>query len=260
MLDPLTMGRLDLRHSEYLGSGNHSQVTLAPLTLPSSVAAPSVRGAVAVKIATPRPEEHEMLRYEAKIYEAFPRELQEGTSDQPPVVPKFYGYYKPSREGFDSQSYDDKFTKEDRKAVWEEIKGITRLLLLEACGRSIQAKNVSCTDRKTILELLGRLHAANFVQGSLYERNILVQPGPLSVPCPERSYQKPSYRIVDFGRAECPSVSGLKISTLKWIAICERAHARRRIPCCECWSLHGGGEIMDGFISGMPPLEWHDYA
>jgi len=234
MLDSSTTGRLDLRHNEYLDSGNHSQVVLASLTLPSNVAAPSRRGAVAVKLATPNPEAHEMLLNEAKIYNTFPRELQEGTSDQPPVVPKFYGYYVPSREGFDSQSYDDKFTEEDRKAVWEAIKGVTPLLLLEACGKPIRATGLSCTERAKVFGFLDRLHAANFVQGSFYERNVLVQPGPLNVPCSERSIQKPSYRIIDFGRGEYPSVSSLDIKILASDAEYERERARLRIQCFEC--------------------------
>jgi hypothetical protein len=145
--DHSTTARLDLRRNKYLGSGNHSQVTLAPLTLPACAAAPSVRGAVAVKLAKPSPEEREMLLHEAKIYNAFPRELQEGTTDQPPVVPKFYGYYVPSREAFDSQSYDDKFTEEDRKAVWETIERVTPLLLLEPCGTPIEAVRLVCYTR-----------------------------------------------------------------------------------------------------------------
>jgi hypothetical protein len=34
----------------------------------------------------------------------------------------------------------------------------------------------------------------------MYERNVLVQPGPLTVPRPNRSLDEPSYRIIDFGR------------------------------------------------------------
>jgi hypothetical protein len=48
-----------------------------------------------------------------------------------------------------------------------------------------------------------RLHNANFVQGSAYERNVLVQPGPLTQPRAERSFDNPSYRLIDFGRGEC---------------------------------------------------------
>lgn len=47
---------------------------------------------------------------------------------------------------------------------------------------------------------MNRLHKANFIQGSFFERNILVQPGPLTLPRAERSINKPSYRIIDFGR------------------------------------------------------------
>ena len=48
--------------------------------------------------------------------------------------------------------------------------------------------------------LLRRLHKAGFTQGSVYERNVLVQPGPLSAPPEERSDGAPSFRIIDFGR------------------------------------------------------------
>jgi hypothetical protein len=47
------------------------------------------------------------------------------------------------------------------------------------------------------------LHEAGFLQGSVYPRNILVQPGPLTLRPSERSLESPSFRIIDFGRAEC---------------------------------------------------------
>jgi len=46
-----------------------------------------------------------------------------------------------------------------------------------------------------------RLHDARFVQNSVYSRNILVQPGPLIHPREERSLDNPSFRLIDFGRA-----------------------------------------------------------
>ena len=46
------------------------------------------------------------------------------------------------------------------------------------------------------------LHEAGFLQGSVHPRNILVQPGPLTLPPSERSRESPSFRIIDFGRAE----------------------------------------------------------
>ena len=46
------------------------------------------------------------------------------------------------------------------------------------------------------------LHHAGFLQGSVFSRNILIQPGPLTVPPSERSLASPSFRIIDFGRGK----------------------------------------------------------
>jgi len=46
------------------------------------------------------------------------------------------------------------------------------------------------------------LQNAGFLQGSIYPRNMLIQPGPLTLPPSERSLASPSFRIIDFGRAE----------------------------------------------------------
>jgi hypothetical protein len=53
---------------------------------------------------------------------------------------------------------------------------------------------------------MNRLHEANFIQGSFFERNILVQPGPLTLPRSDRSLDNPSYRIIDFGRGQIPGI------------------------------------------------------
>jgi hypothetical protein len=45
-----------------------------------------------------------------------------------------------------------------------------------------------------------RLHLSGFVQKSAFKANILVQPGPLTVPPEARSLRSPSFRIIDFGR------------------------------------------------------------
>lgn len=45
-----------------------------------------------------------------------------------------------------------------------------------------------------------RLHNAGFTQESVYPRNFLVQPGPLRVNPDLRTMDKPSFRIIDFGR------------------------------------------------------------
>lgn len=61
-------------------------------------------------------------------------------------------------------------------------------------------------NRDTIVGLYDRLHKASFTQCSVYPRNVLVQPGPLTHPPAERSFDTPSYRIIDFGRGECDGV------------------------------------------------------
>lgn len=47
---------------------------------------------------------------------------------------------------------------------------------------------------------MARLHDAGYVHYSAYQRNLLVQPGPLSDPSEKRSLSTPSFRVVDFGR------------------------------------------------------------
>jgi hypothetical protein len=63
-------------------------VLLAPLTIPST---PPVNHDIAVKFGLLY--EPEMLLNEMTIYNAFPRNLQDGDA---PVVPKFYGHCVPS--------------------------------------------------------------------------------------------------------------------------------------------------------------------
>ena len=56
--------------------------------------------------------------------------------------------------------------------------------------------------REECFSLIKRLHKAGFTNGSMYMRNMVVQPGPLNVPRPERTMKQPSFRIIDFGRVE----------------------------------------------------------
>ena len=61
------------------------------------------------------------------------------------------------------------------------------------------------------------LHHAGFLQGSIYPRNMLIQPGPLTLPPSERSLASPSFRIIDFGRAEYkPDFLGNAIGVAAW--------------------------------------------
>lgn len=204
-LDRRTTGKLDLRRPRRLGSSNHSSVFLAPFT--PSCAAPSLCVKVAVKLAKTRSEDHEMLRNEAYIYDEFPCELQEITPSLPPIVPKFFGYYYPSCETVGSYEGDDG-DEEGALTVQRDVNRLIHLdiispiLLLEPCGEPIKASSLSESSRETIVGVFERLHNARFVQKSVYERNILVQPGPLTCPVAERSFNNPSYRLIDFGRGK----------------------------------------------------------
>lgn len=80
-----------------------------------------------------------MLLNEAKIYNAFPRNLQDGDA---PIVPKFYGYYVPSTEASDLDDSNhgdaDGLDKEKWKAVRKALLGSnTSILLVEACGKPV---------------------------------------------------------------------------------------------------------------------------
>ena len=80
--------------------------------------------------------------------------------------------------------------------------------------------------------LLNRLHKANFTQGSMYERNVLVQPGPLNQPPANRSFIEPSYRIIDFGRGLGVGVNRTSHEDMKREMEIEQRYARdgRLIP------------------------------
>jgi hypothetical protein len=76
--------------------------------------------------------------------------------------------------------------------------------------------------------LLNCIHKANFVQGSSYERNVLVQPGPLNQPPANRSLNEPSYRIIDFGRGVGLGVNRESHEYIKRAAELELDHAREK--------------------------------
>lgn len=45
-----------------------------------------------------------------------------------------------------------------------------------------------------------RLHFAHYIHNAFHERNIVIQPGPLTKSPLHRSLATPSFRVVDFGR------------------------------------------------------------
>ncbi|KAF7289869.1 hypothetical protein MIND_01361300 [Mycena indigotica] len=99
------------------------------------------------------------------------------------VVPQFYGYYIP--------------TDRSRSTA-------RPLILLEDCGQQIDTSphHMTKDQQMTCHTLIHRLWGQGVAQGSIYARNMLIQPGPLTQPPWLRSFQNPSFRIIDFGRGE----------------------------------------------------------
>lgn len=56
--------------------------------------------------------------------------------------------------------------------------------------------------RRECWSLLERLHLGGFVHNSAYERNILMQKGPVHWSPFKRSDLHPRFRLIDFGRCE----------------------------------------------------------
>jgi hypothetical protein len=145
-LNKLSTGQLDLRCSQSLGVGHHSEIFLAPLTFPSTTPGSTVHVAVAVKLSKPWAEAREMLLNEAKIYNAFPRHLHRRDI---PVVPKFYGYYVPHTEIFDRLDNDNGSGDSDKEKCkrGKLPKYIAPILLLEACGRAVRRSTLLNSER-----------------------------------------------------------------------------------------------------------------
>ncbi|KAK0203894.1 hypothetical protein DFS33DRAFT_841738 [Desarmillaria ectypa] len=209
---------LDLSSAKDLGAGagSHSKVLLGKLHLPEPLVARSstAQFEVAVKLARSDHESHKMLRTEAKLYDsAIPRYLTgdwsgfhfledavydgDGIVPVAAVVPKFYGFYIP---------------------VHRDYTGLlSPILLMEECGTPIDVKRLTPKDRELIYSFAIRIHRCGVSQGSFFDRNVLVQPGPLSVPPSMRSLSTPSFRVIDFGRGERRE----DLTKREWKAICE---------------------------------------
>ncbi|KAH9834784.1 uncharacterized protein C8Q71DRAFT_849124 [Rhodofomes roseus] len=209
--EPERLGTLYLNGPK-LGEGHHSYVRRAPLKLPPPLSAYGKHRmvTVAAKTSFVHVSARKFLRHEAEIFSLFPRHLQEEycgynlvTPIKHPVpvgaiVPKFYGYYVPVES--DGSAPDRKY--EDHKDDdTSQGKGTSPILLMEECGEPVVPQKFSIDDRSECYSLMARLQLAEFLQGSMYVRNILWQPGPLWKPPQERSRETPSFRIIDFGRA-----------------------------------------------------------
>ncbi|KAH9933090.1 hypothetical protein B0H21DRAFT_711749 [Amylocystis lapponica] len=210
---PQRIAELYLSDDNRLGTGNHSVVRRAALTLPAPLSARSrtKQVTVAAKSAFAIVSARKFLRHEASKYAMFPKHLQEefcGYNIVPPmqhpvpagaVVPKFYGYYVPVDD--DGKPEDEAYANREEEDE-SKVDGLSPVLLMEECGEPIKPAKFTLDARSECYSLILRLHYAGFTQGSLYVRNVVVQPGPLTIPPEERSMVCPSYRIIDFGRAE----------------------------------------------------------
>ncbi|KAI0329800.1 hypothetical protein GY45DRAFT_1435189 [Cubamyces sp. BRFM 1775] len=211
------VAHLHLRQKSRLGMGNHSFVYHAPLTLPPPLSAYSPTGqvTVAAKLAFPHCSAHALLHNEARAYSAFTEDAQHeycGYNIIPPcyypvpvvpIVPKFYGFYLPVG---DDGKFMDEFAlheKEHRNCSGGSCKvpWISPILLMEECGQPVKPHKFTMDQRTECFSLILRLHDMGITQNSFYLRNILIQPGPLSMPPSMRSFKTPSFRIIDFGRA-----------------------------------------------------------
>ena len=104
-----------------------------------------MRGAVAVKFANSDNKAREMLLNEAKIYNAFPYDLQGGDV---PVVPKFYGCYEPRIKVY-GRVYGGNGKLEKEEWTYETMPthiGFP-VLLLEACGKRVCNYRLSDSSR-----------------------------------------------------------------------------------------------------------------
>ncbi|RDX52430.1 hypothetical protein OH76DRAFT_1433883 [Lentinus brumalis] len=208
------VSQLYLNKTNRFGTGNHSFVYRAPLTLPAPLYASSQSGqvTVAAKLAYDRCTAHGLLHNEARVYDSLPKHTQEdwcGYNVVPQcrfpvpvsaIAPKFYGYYLPVDDTGNIKLNEHNDCSEDRPC---RVEWPSPILLMEECGNPVQPSKFTADQRTECFSLILRLHHMDTVQGSFYVRNIMCQPGPLSVAPKERSYDTPSFRIIDFGRGKC---------------------------------------------------------
>lgn len=164
---------------------------------------------VMAKIAAMGNEFHNFVNTEAKAYSRMPKTFSEQWSGYqlvPPVhlpqpaaaiVPITFGYYVPEvRYGRLSNG---------QRIYMSDHRRLSPLLLMENCGTEIGPgmDELHVEYKEQIYTMMERLHAGGFTQGSVHQRNWLVQPGPLNVAPVKRSVMRPSFRMIDFGRAAC---------------------------------------------------------
>ncbi|KDR77175.1 hypothetical protein GALMADRAFT_95874 [Galerina marginata CBS 339.88] len=148
------------------------------------------------------------LNWEAQNYQTFPRDFFEhynGFNMVKPlrhptpvgaIVPQFYGYYALDEGEIRNRSVKDRY--------------LSPILLLEDCGKAVVPEELTLDDREECASLAYRLHLAGWLHNSLAWRNIVRQPGPLSMDPELRQANASqrggfgkdwSFRLIDFGRS-----------------------------------------------------------
>ena len=152
------VANLHLDSANQLGSGHHSFVYRAPLTLPPPLSARSRTGqcTVAAKLAYRRCTDHRLLHNEADVYNALPKDAQEeycGLNIVPPchrfpvpvgaIVPKLFGFYMPEGESAEM--------KRDHASCSEgspcRVNWMSPILLMEECGEPVQPEKFTADQR-----------------------------------------------------------------------------------------------------------------
>lgn len=257
---------LYLRPSHRIGVGHHSHVYLSPLTLPSPLTTYTSSSSrpgtvlVAAKLAIQQRNARKLLDAEAATYNEFPPHMSDeycGVHLLSPfvrtlvpsaaLVPKFFGYYVPVYEEGDKRSDKGKL-----RYPWQKRSPI---LLMEDCGKPIAAEDLDRLQRYACLHcslpsfretdydrvlirtdcyaLIVRLQMEQYLHGSFHERNIVVQPGPLTLPPMMRSMDTPSFRVIDFGRT---------INWNQWLKAERDSHLAKHKKETEEKEKSGGGK------------------
>ncbi|KAF8835880.1 hypothetical protein BDN67DRAFT_974824 [Paxillus ammoniavirescens] len=151
----------------------------------------TARFLVAAKLSLPG-DGH--LAREAQNYLKFPAHLFQhwnGYNVVPPlhdptpvgaVVPQFFGYYVPRTKS--------------------KTRYRSPILLIEHCGKPVNARKLSIDDKQECAALLFRFHLAGWLHESFAERNILIQKGhPTTFPLNRMVNPTHSFRLIDFGRS-----------------------------------------------------------
>lgn len=78
-------------------------------------------------------------------------------------------------------------------------------MLIEDCGVPVVADELDQDDKEECGSLVHHLHLTGYLHNSFGERNIVVQPGPLTEPPEKRGVNgAKSFRLIDFGRTATP--------------------------------------------------------